>query len=97
MDNRLNCDAAASPIPPNSSAPNATRTQNTIAQATEFVVVSFWQSKSGSGDGHYHHETFTDQRDAESLHDDYTRGEWAKARAVCIFASRFGVPIGRVL
>jgi hypothetical protein len=78
------------------TAERGSRVQNTAALATEFVVVSFWQPKSGSGDGHYHHETFADQREAESLHADYERGEWAKARAVCVFASRHGVPIGRV-
>jgi hypothetical protein len=75
---------------------NITRTQNTVALATEFTVRSFWQPKSGSGEGHYHDEIFTDQRDAENLFRDYERGEWAKARAVCIFASRHGVPIGRI-
>jgi hypothetical protein len=73
-----------------------TRTQNTVALATEFVVVSFWQPKSGSAEGHYTHETYTDQRDAEREFRDYERGEHARARAVCIFASRHGVPIGRV-
>lgn len=72
------------------------RRQSTIDQATEFTVVSFWQPKSSSGDGHLHHETFTDQRDAETVFDEYRRGDWAKASAVCIFASRHGVPIGRI-
>lgn len=74
-----------------------TRTQNTVAQATEFVVVSFWQASSSGPLGHYTHETFDDIRDAEQAYADYERGEWGSARAVCIFASRHGVPIGRLL
>lgn len=73
------------------------RIQNTIAQATEFVVVSFWQPKSGSAEGAYEHETFKDERDARDTFDEYRRGEYSRARAVCIFASRHGVPIGRLL
>lgn len=73
------------------------RIQNTIAQATEFVVVSFWQPKSGSAEGDYEYETFTDEREARDLYDEYERGEWNRATAVCIFASKHGVPIGRLL
>lgn len=73
-----------------------TRTQNTNALATEWVVVSFWQPKSGSAEGSYSHETFTDQREAEEVFREYQQGAWAKASAVCIFASRHGVPIGRI-
>jgi hypothetical protein len=74
----------------------ATRTQNTIAQATEFVVVSFWQPKSDSAKGSYEHETFTDQRDAVEAFREYEAGEYPRARAVCIFASRHGIPMGRI-
>ena len=74
-----------------------TRTQNTIALATEFVVVSFWQPESGKPTGSLYHETFTDQREAETIFREYEAGEHAKARAICVFASRHGVPIGRLL
>lgn len=76
---------------------STTRIQNTIAQATEFVVVSFRQPKSNSGEGWYDYETFTDERDARAAHRDLEKGEYPRARAVCVFASRFGIPIGRVL
>jgi hypothetical protein len=75
----------------------ATRLQNTVAQATEFVVVSFRQPKSGSADGWYDYETFANDRAAHEAFRDYERGEYPRARAVCIFASRHGVPIGRIL
>jgi hypothetical protein len=81
---------------PTVSAERGSRIQNTVAMATEFTVVSFWQPKSGSADGSYEHETFTDQRDAYDVFTDYERGEYPRARAVCIFASRHGVPIGRI-
>lgn len=83
-------------IPTAVTAEPGSRIQNTVAQATEFVVVSFWRPKSTSAEGSYEHETFTDERDARDVFRDYERGEYARARAVCIFASRHGVPIGRI-
>ena len=74
-----------------------TRTQNTIALATEFVVVSEWAPMAGRPNtGGLHYEDHTDLRKAEDAYADYEAGEYPRARAVCIFASRHGVPIGRV-
>lgn len=72
------------------------RIQNTVEQATHFVVVSFWQPKSSSAEGSYEHETFTDERDARDVFDEYVKGEYPRATAVCIFASRHGIPMGRL-
>lgn len=78
-------------------AVNATRLQNTVAQATEFVVVSWVQPNSSNGRlGWYNYETYITEQDASKAHRDYERGEYANHRAVCIFASRHGVPIGRI-
>lgn len=65
--------------------------------ATEFVVVSFWSPKSSSAAGSYDYQTFDNQAEAYDAFTDYEKGEYPRARAVCIFASRHGVPIGRVL
>ena len=70
----------------------------TVTRATEFVVVSDWDPLAGKpGTGGLSYEDFTDQRRAEEAYWDYERGEYPRARAVCIFASRNGVPIGRIL
>lgn len=78
------------------TAERGSRVQNTNALATEWVVVSFWQPKSGIGEGDYDHKTFKDEDDARNEFRDLERGEYPRARAVCIFASRHGVPIGRI-
>ncbi len=79
--------------------PSGSRLQNTIAQATEFVVVSNWAPMPGreKTTGGLHYEDYTDLRMAEDAFHDYEAGEYPRARAVCIFASRNGVPIGRIL
>ncbi len=68
-----------------------------MTRATDFVVVTFWSPKSGSGAGHYDYETFADLSEAQEAFETYEDGEYRRARAVCIFASRHGVPIGRIL
>jgi hypothetical protein len=74
-----------------------TRTQNTIALATEFVVVSWVQPSSSDGRiGWYDYEAYSTEQEARKAHEDYERGEYDRHRAVCIFASRHGVPVGRV-
>jgi hypothetical protein len=76
---------------------NITRTQNTVALATEFVVVSEWAPIAGTSySGGLCYEDYIDLRMAEDAYADYERGEYPRARAVCIFASRHGVPIGRI-
>jgi hypothetical protein len=79
------------------TAEPGSRTQNTIALATEFVVVSWVQPKSNDGGlGWYDYETYATSQEAHRVHHDYERGEYPSHRAVCIFASRNGVPIGRI-
>lgn len=66
----------------------------TVTQATEFVVVSFWQKESGRPDGSYHYEPFTREADAYKVFGEYERGEYAMATAIGIFYARHGMPIG---
>jgi hypothetical protein len=70
-----------------------------IEQATEFVVVSDWSPMPGREmtSGGLSYEDFDNLEDAEQAFHDYERGEYPRARAVCLFASRLGVPIGRIL
>jgi hypothetical protein len=69
-----------------------------IEQSTEFVVVSRWtRSMRGFDDGGYSYEEFATREEAERVFRDYEAGEYPRARAVCLFASRLGVPIGRIL
>lgn len=70
-----------------------------VTTATEFVVVSEWSPIAGQEKttGGLNYEDYTDLRKAEDAFRDYEKGEYPRARAVCIFASRHGVPIGRVL
>lgn len=84
-------------IPTYVTAERGSRLQNTVAQATEFVVVTWVQPKSGDSRlGWYSYETYPTEQDARHAHEDYERGEYRHNRAVCIFASRHGVPIGRI-
>jgi hypothetical protein len=84
-------------IPTHVTAERGSRIQNTNALATEWVVVSEWSPVAGQeGTGGLCYEDYTDQRKAEDAFHDYVRGEYSRARAVCIFASRNGVPIGRI-
>ena len=70
-----------------------------IEQATEFVVVSDWSPMAGRerSTGGLCYEDYDDLAKAEDAFRDYERGEYARARAVCLFASLHGVPIGRIL
>ena len=70
-----------------------------IEQATEFIVVSDWSPMPGRErtTGGLSYEDYDDLAKAEHAFNDYRNGEYARARAVCLFASRHGVPIGRIL
>ena len=70
-----------------------------IEQATEFVVVSDWSPQPGrqTTSGGLMYEDYDDLAKAERAFRDYEAGEYPRARAVCLFASRLGVPIGRIL
>jgi hypothetical protein len=70
-----------------------------IEQATEFVCVSDWSPMPGRErtTGGLNYEDFDNLKDAENAFNDYKNGEFPRARAVCLFASLHGVPIGRIL
>lgn len=70
-----------------------------IEQATEFVCVSDWSPMPGRehSTGGLMYEDYDDLAKAERAFRDYEAGEYPRARAVCLFASRLGIPIGRIL
>ncbi len=64
-------------------------------RADAFVVVSWWQHKSGDGvSGDYQYEHRPTLNDALDGYCEYEDGEYERARAVGIFAVRNGLPIG---
>jgi hypothetical protein len=66
-----------------------------LGQADAFVVVSWWQEKSGDGrTGDYEYEHRPTLNDALDTYRDYEDGEFRRARAVGIFAVKNGLPIG---
>jgi len=69
-----------------------------VEQATEFVCVSDWSPLPGrETSGGLMYEDYDDLAKAERAFRDYENGEYPRARAVCLFASRHGIPIGRIL
>jgi hypothetical protein len=76
------------------SAAAADRT-SLLERADAFVVVSWWQHKSGDGlGGDYEYEHRPTLNDALDSYREYEDGEYERARAVGIFAVRNGLPIG---
>jgi hypothetical protein len=66
-----------------------------LRQADAFVVVSWWQGKSGDGSrGDYEYEHRPTLNDALDTYREYEDGEHERARPVGIFAVRNGLPIG---
>lgn len=66
-----------------------------LLQADAFVVVSWWQDKSGDGaSGNYEYEHRPTLNDALDSYREYEDGEYERARAVGIFAVRNGLPVG---
>lgn len=66
-----------------------------IQQADGFVVVSWWQAKSGDGRrGDYEYEHRASLNDALDTYREYQDGDYRRARAVGIFAVSNGLPIG---
>jgi hypothetical protein len=64
-------------------------------RADGFVVVSWWQDKSGDGrKGCFDYEHRPALNDALDSYREYEDGEYARARAVGIFAVKDGMPIG---
>lgn len=66
-----------------------------LREADAFVVVSWWQEKTGDGrrgDYEYEHRPTLDE--ALDTYREYEDGEYRRARAVGIFAVRNGLPIG---
>lgn len=70
-----------------------------LQQADAYVVVSWWQEKSGDGaTGDYEYEHRSTLNDALDTYREYEDGEYRRARAVGIFAVRNGLPIaGRLV
>ena len=65
-----------------------------LREADGFVVVSWWQDRSGNdrkGSFEYDHRPTLD--DALEAYREYQDGEFERARAVGIFAARNGLPI----
>ncbi len=65
-----------------------------LRQADGFVVVSWWQDRGGDPRGgayEYDHRPTLD--DALEAYREYQDGEYARARAVGIFAARDGLPV----
>jgi hypothetical protein len=66
-----------------------------LREADAFVVVSWWQEKSGDGrNGDYEYEHRPTLNDALDTYREYEHGEYRRARAVGIFAVKNGLPIG---
>jgi len=65
-----------------------------MQRADAFVVVSWWQAKSGDGlSGDYEYEHRPTLNDALDTYREYEDGEYQRARAVGIFAVTNGLPI----
>lgn len=65
-----------------------------LPEAEGFVVVSWWQDRSGDGRrGSYEYDHRPSLNDALEAYREYQDGEYARARAVGIFAARHGLPI----
>jgi hypothetical protein len=68
-----------------------------LGEADAFVVVSWWQEKSGDGTrGDYAYEPRPTLNDALDTYREYQDGEYARARAIGIFPARNGLPVGRL-
>lgn len=65
-----------------------------LQQADAFVVVSWWQHKSGDGTaGDYEYEHHPTLNEALDTYRGYEDGEYDRARPIGIFAVRHGLPI----
>jgi hypothetical protein len=65
-----------------------------MRRADGFVVVSWWQDRSGGGTrGVYEYEHRPTLNDALDTYREYEDGEHARARAVGIFAALNGLPV----
>jgi hypothetical protein len=65
-----------------------------LREADGFVVVSWWQDRSGDGrKGSYEYDHRPSLDDALEAYREYQDGEYRRASAVGIFAARGGLPI----
>ncbi len=64
-----------------------------VTQATEWVVVAYSDSRP-VGYEYFPHDDFRAAQDDFAM---IQAGEYRNLRAVCIFASRNGIPIGRIV
>ena len=70
--------------------------QSITSQADGFVVVSLWKPEGQPlAKGSYEYEHQATLNEAFDLFRDYEGGQWQRARAVGIFASKDGLPIRR--
>lgn len=69
-----------------------------LCDADGFVVVSWWQDRSGDGGrGSYEYDHRRSLNDALEAYREYQDGEYERARAVGIFAARHGLPVAGAL
>jgi hypothetical protein len=83
---------------PDTIIPSADDRTVTVTKASGFVVVSWWQDRSGDGHkgvfDYQHHKTLNEALEA---YDEYLRGEYARASGMGIFAAdAFGLPVRRL-
>lgn len=64
-----------------------------MRRADGFVVVSWWQDRSGGTQGVYEYEHRPTLNDALDTYREYEDGEHARARAIGIFAALHGLPV----
>ena len=69
--------------------------QSITSQADGFVVVSLWKPEGQPlAKGGYEYEHQSTLNEALDLFRDYEDGQWERARAVGVFASKDGLPSG---
>lgn len=65
------------------------------APANGYIVISWWQTKSGDGTkGSFEYEHFTAIEDALSTYREYEASEYERAREIAIVCARNGIPTG---
>ena len=83
---------------PDTIIPDAHDLQVTVTKAHCFVVVSWWQDRSGTADkGSFEYDVRKTLNEALDAYREYQDGEYPRAAAMGIFAAdRAGLPIRRL-
>ena len=78
--------------------PSADDKQITVTKASGFVVVSWYQDRSGDGrKGTFEYQHYKTLNDALDGYDEYLRGEYTRASGMGIFAcDALGLPVRRL-